>query len=425
MSKIICDVCGTSYPENANQCPICGCVRSVDVRTVSGSTAETDEATGTYTYVKGGRFSKKNVKKRNQERAAGESKPLATQEPEEKKTKKADKGLLITVVVLLLAIVAVLVYITVRFLVPGLENGTTGKSTIPDITTTAPTTVMTILDVPCEELTVSDSVVELKSVGAIQLLSVKTAPADTTDALTFTSSDDSIATVDAEGKIEAVAPGQADITITCGEKTATCRVTCTFEVETTAPSTEAPTQPVYNSEDLQLLKSDVTLTKKGEVWLCYKGKIPADQITWTTDNEKVATVENGKVTAVATGNTKIYGEYGDVKVTCIVRCSPNVGAYVEPEETTEATESVHKYHLNTDNESQKNDITIEIGESFTFRLLDASNDKVDAEFTCSNVLACTLENSTVTGVAVGTANVVVEYEGETHICIVRVKEATA
>ena len=64
MSKIICDVCGTSYAETLTQCPICGCVRSVDVRTVSES--EDDELqsahTGGYNHVKGGRFSKSNVK---------------------------------------------------------------------------------------------------------------------------------------------------------------------------------------------------------------------------------------------------------------------------------------------------------------------------------------------------------------------------
>ena len=61
MSKIICDVCGTSYPESANQCPICGCVRSGDAVTVRGDTNNTEvNTTGSYTYVKGGRFSKAN-----------------------------------------------------------------------------------------------------------------------------------------------------------------------------------------------------------------------------------------------------------------------------------------------------------------------------------------------------------------------------
>ncbi len=27
MSKIICDICGTTYPDTADQCPICGCAR--------------------------------------------------------------------------------------------------------------------------------------------------------------------------------------------------------------------------------------------------------------------------------------------------------------------------------------------------------------------------------------------------------------
>ena len=27
MSKIICDICGTTYPDTAEQCPICGCPR--------------------------------------------------------------------------------------------------------------------------------------------------------------------------------------------------------------------------------------------------------------------------------------------------------------------------------------------------------------------------------------------------------------
>ena len=60
MNKIICNVCGTSYPENATQCPICGYVQTAETALTN------DNTTSTYTYVKGGRFSKANVKKRNQ-----------------------------------------------------------------------------------------------------------------------------------------------------------------------------------------------------------------------------------------------------------------------------------------------------------------------------------------------------------------------
>lgn len=72
MSKIICDVCGTSYPETAIQCPICGCVRPGEVRIFDeNGIAQEEKAAFVHTPVKGGRFSKANVKRRN------EGKPVA------------------------------------------------------------------------------------------------------------------------------------------------------------------------------------------------------------------------------------------------------------------------------------------------------------------------------------------------------------
>ena len=81
MSKIICDVCGTSYPETATQCPICGCVRPTDAVTVNTESASAEVLPkNTYTYVKGGRFSKANVKKRN---SANYSAPTESEYEEE------------------------------------------------------------------------------------------------------------------------------------------------------------------------------------------------------------------------------------------------------------------------------------------------------------------------------------------------------
>lgn len=62
MEKVICDVCGTDYPETAAQCPICGCARGDGGQTSAGNT--TAEERPAYTYTKGGRFSKSNVRKR-------------------------------------------------------------------------------------------------------------------------------------------------------------------------------------------------------------------------------------------------------------------------------------------------------------------------------------------------------------------------
>ena len=99
MSKIICDICGTSYPENAKQCPICGCVRPGDVQRVTNEVANEGNVSTGYTHVKGGRFSKSNVKRRTR-------RPAPTEKPaKEKRNDKnndsdsaAARGLVITAI---------------------------------------------------------------------------------------------------------------------------------------------------------------------------------------------------------------------------------------------------------------------------------------------------------------------------------------
>ena len=77
MNKVICDVCGTDYPETATQCPICGCARGDAGQTSAGNASE--EEARSYTYVKGGRFSKSNVRKR----LKAQAKQAAMREEEE------------------------------------------------------------------------------------------------------------------------------------------------------------------------------------------------------------------------------------------------------------------------------------------------------------------------------------------------------
>ena len=62
MSKVICDVCGTAYPETAAQCPICGCAKNSADQTAAAAVGSAgDTSASSYTYVKGGRFSKRNA----------------------------------------------------------------------------------------------------------------------------------------------------------------------------------------------------------------------------------------------------------------------------------------------------------------------------------------------------------------------------
>ncbi len=413
MSKIICDVCGTSYSEAATQCPICGCVRPGDAVTVAGDTHEVETpASGTYNYVKGGRFSKANVKKRNNGAALRTVTPKANEETPTTDSKKSEKPFIIVIVALLLAIVAIVVYIGVRFFNMG------GLQSLPDNTvkteptenTTASSTVeqteTTVLEIPCVELTLSKTLIAFDKAEAAVLLSAVSKPEDTTDEIFFQSQDETVATVSEDGKVVAVGPGETVITVTCGEVTALCNVICTFE----DPNQET-TQETISAEELKLNRDDFTLGKNGDSWKLYSGTIPADQITWTSDDEKVATIKNGVVTAVGGGYTTVYAEYMGVKVSCIVRCGGP--KYQEPVAGEEET-------VNSDYTISHSDVTIKVGEKFSLTLTDKENNEVAVTWVSADAAVCSVSGNEVTGAGNGKTVVTTTHEGVTYNCIVRI-----
>ena len=171
MNKVICDVCGTDYPETASQCPICGCARAGGAQTSAGNTAG-DEERPAYTYVKGGRFSKANVRKRLKGAQVATTAPKKTpapkeqpepeveeQEPEEERG-GSNVALIIIVILLLLAIIAVSGYIVVEYFDFGFgrnKEPSTSQTTQPTVQTepTQPITEPTqptVLRIPCTGL---------------------------------------------------------------------------------------------------------------------------------------------------------------------------------------------------------------------------------------------------------------------------------
>ena len=73
-------------------------------------------------------------------------------------------------------------------------------------------------------VTVAPTKVNLNIGGSIQLSAVRE-PVNATGDLSWSSDNETVATVDSNGKVTAVAKGEATITVTCGKKTATCTVT--------------------------------------------------------------------------------------------------------------------------------------------------------------------------------------------------------
>ena len=335
MSKIICDICGTSYAETAKQCPVCGCVRPGDVQRVTNAVSTDENGASGYTYVKGGRFSKSNVKKRTKTNNKAAAAPA---EDKQDKQPRNNRGLVITAIVLLLAIIGVVIYIAVGFF----DNiaGTDKDPSTPTATGSSQ------LDLSCRGITLDTDMVILSKAGDAHLLSYKLQPENTTDKVTFTSENPEIATVNEKGTITAVADGEVKITIRCGDAEKSCTVYCRFEqdptattapttpdatgatgtTDTTAPvdptgTTTATTPSVPQNGTIRLNRKDITFSYKGESWELYSGDVAKNLITYSSDDEKVVTFADGKVVAVGGGMTTVYASYGDQKVSCVIRCS--------------------------------------------------------------------------------------------------------
>lgn len=316
MSKIICEVCGTSFPETAEQCPICGCVTPGQSRSAAFDNDDALEMRSGYTYVKGGRFSQANVRKRMKTNPSYDyEEPEDDEEDDEEEyTSGSGNGLVVTAIFLLLCIMAVIVYITLRFFGFGMQ------ADLPEQTTQT----VSQTQIVCTSLTVVETDIPFSTPGSAWRIRPQKVPAQTTQEVSFSSLDESVAVVSADGVVTAVGAGETMIVITCGDQRVECRVVCDFN-EATENTTEETTEGTYSQKDIifnsRYNPPEATLRSEGETWNCYKGNIPVDEITWKSDDESVATVKDGIVTAVGAGKTEIHAIWGDFDVTCTIRCN--------------------------------------------------------------------------------------------------------
>lgn len=334
MSKIICDVCGTSFAETATHCPICGCVRPTDSVAIDTDQPHEDNVSSTgYSYVKGGRFSSSNVRKRSSgKKIERTTNKRAVSETDDSGENKGDKGLMAAVCLLLVAIVCVVIYIVVHFFggqpdVP-VTDPNNGQSVV-EPSESAATEATIQQDLSCTAIVLSQTAVELEIGGTVQVSAVIT-PEDTTDQLIFTSANEAIAKVSADGKIEAVAAGETTVTATCGKISAVCNVVVKAPAQTENPTqstdtTEPTTQP--NSEftgPFKTNKSDVAIVVDETFQLklldSKKNVIP---VTWTVENSDICTVDGNVVKGKSVGKTTISVTYEGETYSCIVRVRGN------------------------------------------------------------------------------------------------------
>ena len=107
----------------------------------------------------------------------------------------------------------------------------------------------------CTSLTLSAPTVTFEDAGRFFNITFTRKPAECTEPVTFTSSDENVATVSEQGKIIAVNAGSAVITAQCGEQTAQCLVTCDFAYVGTGAAEGDPAELALNKDDLTFMNA--------------------------------------------------------------------------------------------------------------------------------------------------------------------------
>ena len=127
----------------------------------------------------------------------------------------------------------------------------------------------------------------------------------------WTSSDQAVATVDNNGKVTAIKPGVATITVTTEDGGLT--VSCSVTVK----------ERIYPVNSVTLDKTSVEL-KKGETVTLTATVAPKNatnkNVIWSSSDPSIAKVDNGVVTAIESGTATITvtTEDGGLKASCSV-----------------------------------------------------------------------------------------------------------
>ena len=159
--------------------------------------------------------------------------------------------------------------------------------------------------VAAKDITVPDNLDVKLNDGNETTVEATVSPADATDVkVSYASTDEAVATVDKDGRVQVLQPGECDI------------VTTLTQEGKKVVEKKTHIKAFYEVEGITLDKTEGILTAGNTVTL-NATVLPeeiADEtiVTWTSSDEKVATVdENGKVTAIAAGEATITATAGE------------------------------------------------------------------------------------------------------------------
>lgn len=411
-----CEYCGTSFDASLRQCPLCG--KAAESAPAEPIVLQSDGKAAPRRKEKGGKRLAKNRARASAPAAASDENPYAI-------PKGMMKAICIILAVAVAAGAAFAIY-NLKWFAPKDAADTQTEQTLQADTAgpSAPeqpaasdymneedytpepapeTPEAPEVTVACTGLSLSTNTVTFEEAEQFYGITYTREPADCNEEVVFSSDNESIATVNQQGKIVAVNAGSAVITAKCGTQTASCLVTCDFKI------IETPEQT--GDEELSLNNVDMTFFSPGEQFsLQVKGAPEDADITYTSADPSVATVsDKGLITAMGSGTTTVtVSVSGRDPLECIVRCSLG--------ESVEDPSAAGTYSIS------HSDVTMSLmGEYFKLRLLDGNGDAVSGvSWTSGDSSVCTVDASgVVTAAGKGTTTVSTTYGGATYQCIVR------
>ena len=243
--------------------------------------------------------------------------------------------------------------------------------------------------VPTGSVTLDKATLTL-AVGETATLTATVKPDDATDKnVTWTSSDESVAKV-ADGRVTAVKAGKATITAKCGDKTAECVVTVT--VPTGSVTLDKTSLSLAVGETAQL-----TATVKPD-------DATDKTVTWTSSDESVAKVDNGRVTAVKAGKATITAKCGGKTAECAVTVTVPTGSVT----------------------LDKTSLSLAVGETVQLTATVKPDDATEKNVTwsSSDESIVKVDNGKVTAVKAGYATVIAKSGDKLAICYVTVLSPT-
>ena len=191
---------------------------------------------------------------------------------------------------------------------------------------------VTVVPTLAETITLDKTEISLEATETATLVATVLPELTTNKSVAWTSSNEAVATVDANGVVTAIALGEAVITATTTDGTnlsATCKVTVvpTLAETITLDKTEISLEATETVTLVATVLPELTTNKS---------------VTWTSSNEAVATVDaNGVVTAIALGESVITATTTDgtnLSATCKVTVIPTLAVSIELDQTEASVE---------------------------------------------------------------------------------------